>query len=118
MTEGYLSGAALEFLLGDGKLLESFDVRALACTDDRVSLDLEPRAEATYEKLGLVAKPSTGEILETSIVDLFGNRTVIRFEETIVNQAPEASVFRFEAPQGVEVIDYHCWAVIRVCSRW
>ena len=106
VTAGYLSGAALQFLLGDGKILESFEVEALACGDAEVTLDLVPKAESSYERLGLVADRASGDIVETSVVDLFGNRTVIRFSEVQVNQAPEAATFAFEAPEGVEVIDY------------
>ena len=105
VTDGYLSGAALQFLLGDGKILESFDVRAITCGPEQVQLDLIPREEASYERLGLVASPD-GDITETSVVDLFGNRTTIRFSEMTVNQSPGPETFRFEPPEGVEVIDY------------
>ena len=105
VTAGYLTGAALEFLLGDGRILESFDVLATACEGDLVHLDLTPREEASYERLGLVATP-TGDITETSVTDLFGNRTTIRFEDVEVNQAPPAKRFEFTPPEGVEVIDY------------
>ena len=106
VTAGYLSGAALQFLLGDGNILEEFEVAAISCSGDRVSLDLTPRVDASYERLGLVANQKTGDIEETLVVDLFGNRTEIRFEAVEVNQGPEASVFQFEVPEGVELIDY------------
>ena len=106
VTAGYLSGAALQFLLGDGQLLESFDVSASRCAADRVDLTLLPREDATYERLGLVADPKTGDILATSVVDLFGNETVIRFQQVVVNQAPPAETFAFVPPEGVEIIDY------------
>lgn len=105
VTAGYLTGAALEFLLGDGRILESFDVLATACEGDLVHLDLTPREEASYERLGLVATP-TGDITETSVTDLFGNRTTIRFEDVEVNQKPPARLFQFSPPEGVEIIDY------------
>ncbi len=106
VTAGYLSGAALQFLLGDGDLLEEFDVTAIACTEGKVSLDLLPKKDASYERLGLVVARVTGDIEATSVVDLFGNRTEIRFEGVEVNQSPDASVFEFQVPQGVELIDY------------
>ena len=105
VTAGYLTGAALQFLLGDGQILESFDVLATACEGEVVHLDLMPREESSYERLGLVAT-AEGDITETSITDLFGNRTTIRFEDIVVNRAPAAEVFEFEPPEGVEVIDY------------
>jgi len=106
VTAGYLSGAALQFLLGDGKILDEFEVRATACTADRVTLDLVPKSDASYERLGLVANASSGHIEATSIVDLFGNRTEIRFDQVEVNREPAAEVFEFEVPDGVEFIDY------------
>ena len=106
VTAGFLSGAALQFLLGDGKILESFDVEAASCAGDRVSLDLIPKADATYEKLGLVADRESGEILATSVLDLFGNLTHIEFSDIQINQAPAAGTFELEIPEGVEVIEY------------
>jgi outer membrane lipoprotein carrier protein len=106
VTAGYLSGAALQFLLGDGNILEEFDVKATACTSEHITLDLLPKLDASYERLGLVARRGTGDIDATSVVDLFGNRTEIRFKGVEVNRSPDASVFQFEVPEGVEVIDY------------
>ena len=106
VTSGFLSGAALQFLLGDGVILQSFDVRALRCEARRVSLDLVPKSAATYERLGLVADPRTGDVLATSVLDLFGNLTRIEFSEIETNLAPGPEAFEFEAPEGVEVIEY------------
>jgi outer membrane lipoprotein carrier protein len=106
VTAGFLSGAALQFLLGDGKILETFEVRAVACEGNRITLDLLPRDEATYERLGLVADVDSGDVVGTSVLDLFGNLTVIGFSEIEINRDPEASTFELEIPDGVEVIDY------------
>jgi outer membrane lipoprotein carrier protein len=106
VTAGYLSGAAFQFLLGDGNLLKEFEVAATSCTAERITMDLTPRGDASYERLGLVADAKTGDIEETLMVDLFGNRTAIRFDAMETNQKPEASVFEFEVPADVELIDY------------
>ena len=100
-----LAGAALQFLLGDGSLLESFRIQSVSCSGSSVSLTLEPLRPASYEQLGLVARAETGEIFETSIVDLFGNRTRIRFADVKTNQPIPSERFRFTVPEGVEVID-------------
>ncbi len=105
VAEGYLAGAALQFLLGDGKLTESFAVGAGRCERGRVGLDLLPRQAASYERLGLVANPETGDIVETEIIDLLGNRTTIRFSDMKTNEDPPAELFVFEVPEGVEVVD-------------
>ena len=105
VMDGYLTGAALEFLLGNGRLVEEFDVVMTSCSSEAISLDLLPRADASFERLGLVFRPESGELLQTSATDLFGNRTVIEFANTLVNQAPSPSIFEFDPPDGVEVID-------------
>jgi outer membrane lipoprotein carrier protein len=106
VTEGFLSGAALQFLLGDGKIVESFDVEAVECDSERVTLDLLPREDASYEKLGLVADRSSGDVVATSVLDLFGNLTRIGFEGIEINLDPKPETFILEVPEGVEVIEY------------
>jgi outer membrane lipoprotein carrier protein len=106
VTEGYLSGAALQFLMGSGRILESFVVTASDCDATRVSLELVPRSDASYERLGLVAERATGSVVETSVTDLFGNLTRIRFERLEENLDPPQDTFVLKIPDGVEVIDY------------
>lgn len=106
VTAGFLSGAAVQFLLGDGQILDSFEVSAAACDDLHVTLDLAPRDESTYERLGLTATRVRAEIVGTSVLDLFGNLTVIRFSEIETNRGPASDTFEFEVPDGVELIDY------------
>lgn len=108
VTEGYLTGAALEFLLGDGKLLDTFDVAAPRCEADAeglVELVLDPKQDASYERLRLWASPQTGDIVRTSLVDLFGNETTMSFSNPIVNQPAASGTFEFEPPAGMRVID-------------
>jgi len=106
VKQGYLTGAALEFLLGEGKLLEEFAVSAESCeAQGEVALDLRPRRPASYERLGLRVSADSGEILATHVVDLFGNVTRIAFSEIRTNQDPPLELFTFEVPEGVEVID-------------
>lgn len=118
VTGGYLTGAALEFLLGDGKLLESFDVASPDCsgvtgkvaseapaTAGRVELELTPKQPSSYEKLGITALVATGEVVATRVVDLFGNETRIAFRSIQRNRDPTPSTFEFVPDEGVEVID-------------
>jgi len=106
VTQGYLSGAALQFLLGDGRLLEAFRVSASGCgRASRVELDLEPREPASYERLGLTVLEATGEVVATWIVDLFGNRTLISFRNIVWNQHPAPELFEFSPGPDVEVIE-------------
>lgn len=105
VTEGYLSGAALAFLLGEGEILREFDVKALECTEGAALLELVPREPATYERLRARVDPGSGELLETTVVDLLGNTTTVALHDLRVNRDPDASLFRFEPPAGVRVMD-------------
>ena len=105
VTEGFLTGAALSFLVGEGSLVDEFVVTVDECADDLVSLVLVPRVEASYERLGLDVVRSTGDVRSTSIVDLFGNVTQIFFEDLQTNRAPPASSFEFVPPDGTRIID-------------
>ena len=105
VTEGALSGAGVQFLLGEGDVLAEFSVTELACGAEEVRLELLPREPAAYEKLRIAVDPASGDMRETEVTDLFGNVTRVRFENLRVNTAPGPDVFRFEAPDGVEVIE-------------
>lgn len=103
--QGYLAGAALQFLLGEGRLRDLFEVEEVACSDEAVELELRPRASASYEKIRATVDHQSGLVSETSVYDLFGNRTILRFRDIVLNESPEAAVFVFEKPEEVELID-------------
>jgi len=103
--EGFLSGAAIQFLLGAGQIRRDFEVSAETCSDAKVELVLVPRRDASYEKLRVRSDPATGELLETTVVDLLGNVTQIAFHGMRTNLGPSDDLFRFRAPAGVRVID-------------
>ena len=105
VTQGYLSGAALAFLFGDGDLLGEFDIAARDCDQPVVRLLLQPRRDASYERLELRAIANSGDVIETLVVDLFGNRTEVTFHDVRINQSPPPDRFRFEPGPEVQVID-------------
>lgn len=108
VDQGYLAGAGLQFLLGVGKLADDFEIRAIECDErgrEGALLELLPRQPASYERLLLRVRFDSGEVEETTVVDLFGNRTRIAFRELKLNQDPAPETFRFDVPPGVEVID-------------
>jgi outer membrane lipoprotein carrier protein len=102
--EGFLSGTAVQFLLGEGKILDAFTVRAEACGTNAVRLYLRPRAETSYESLELLVDPATGDVRESAVVDLFGNRTDVIFESVRPNLRVDPGKFRFEAGPDVRVL--------------
>ena len=105
VTEGYLSGAAIQFLIGEGDMRRDFRVTAVSCAEGAAVLELVPRMDATYEKLRVLADLASGELRRTTIFDLVGNVTEVAFDDVRTNQRPGDAVFRFEPPDGVEVID-------------
>jgi len=102
---GSLSGAGVQFLLGQGDMRRDFEVRAIACSDDTAELELIPKEDATYEKLRILADRHSGELRRTTVFDLVGNVTLVRFRNIRANGRPPDDLFRFEPPEGVEVID-------------
>jgi outer membrane lipoprotein-sorting protein len=103
VDEGFLSGAAFQFLLGEGDILESFDVGAVDCEAPVVRLVLRPRAPSTYQVLEIRTDPATGDVRGTAVEDLFGNRTEVDFQELKTNPELAAGLFAFEPPEGVRV---------------
>lgn len=103
--DGYLSGAAIQFLLGEGEILRDFRVTAESCDESQARLVLIPRRPTSYERLRVRADLASGDLLETEIVDLLGNVTRVAFEGIEANVSPAPELFRFVAPPGVAVIE-------------
>jgi outer membrane lipoprotein carrier protein len=104
VSGGFLSAAAVQFLLGEGRLAETFDVAAQSCAAERAVLGLTPRAEAAYERIEIAVERKTGWIRETTVYDLLGNRTHLAFSELEPNAAAPPERFRFDPPAGVRVL--------------
>jgi len=104
-TQSFLDGAALQFLVGEGRLVESFDLSVRECRLDEVEIELVPREDASYERLGLRVRFTTGEVVSTTLIDLLGNRTEVRFLDARSDRAPANSHFRFDVPADAEVIE-------------
>lgn len=103
--QGFLSGAALQFLLGHGEMARDFKVGALSCTPEEARLGLVPRKAAAYEKLEIRVDAATGEVKETAVFDLVGNVTRVRFEDVRTNTGAGDDLFRFSPPEGVRVVE-------------
>jgi outer membrane lipoprotein carrier protein len=105
LAAGYLSAAGVQFLLGEGKLANDFQITAQHCGEPVVTLVLVPKQEAQYERLELRVDAKSGAVAETTVVDLFGNRTVVAFQNSRENAGVEAASFRFSPPAGVRVVE-------------
>jgi outer membrane lipoprotein-sorting protein len=103
--DGALSGAAVQFLLGEGEILAAFQVDAESCSETEARLRLVPREPAAYETLQIVADPRSGDLRETEVVDLLGNATRVAFHDLRTDTGPAPELLQFQAPEGVEVIE-------------
>jgi chaperone LolA len=104
-AEGFLSGAAIQFLLGEGEILDAFRVSAESCDGERVVLHLEPREPTSYERLALEVDREQGLVHATEVVDLFGNATRVALSNVRINSNPKPALFDFKPPAGVRVIE-------------
>jgi outer membrane lipoprotein carrier protein len=105
ISGGAMSGAAVQFLLGGAEIEQQFRVVPRACSEQQADLTLWPREPATYEKLGIQVDPRNGDLQATEIVDLLGNVTRVAFHEVKTNIGAAPQLFRFEPPEGVELIE-------------
>lgn len=105
VDEGFLSGAAVSFLLGEGDLRRDFEIRLVSCETSRAVLELVPREAASYESLRVTADPRSGLLQHTRITDLLGNVTDVELSQLETNQKPAPETFRFVAPEGVHVVE-------------
>ena len=103
--DGYLSGAAVQFLLGEGDMRRDFAIRALTCSEQRAELELIPRADASYERLLVEVDPAQGELRKTTVFFVLGNVTEVAFSDIRTNLDPAAETFEFDPPEGVRVIE-------------
>jgi outer membrane lipoprotein carrier protein len=115
VSGAFLSGAAIQFLLGEGDLQREFEISSSDCvaeeettstgTSPRVGLELLPRSPSHYEKLLLHVDRTSGRVYETTVLDLFGNRTHVELFDVEIDRHPLAASFTFDPPAGVRVID-------------
>ena len=101
-----VSPTALGFLMGQGVLRDTFTAELIAAPDrPERGVRLRPKSDASFESLELWVDPKTFQLRESVVVDLFGNRTRVRFEGIVENEGVAASAFELEAPAGAEVLD-------------
>jgi outer membrane lipoprotein carrier protein len=103
--EGFLSGVAVQFLLGEGDLRRDFAIALIACDETEVEIELTPRTPASYETLRIAVAPDTGSVMRTRIVDLLGNQTLLELSRLETNVKPDPALFRFVPPEGVSVVE-------------
>ncbi len=106
LAKGTVSPTALSFLLGEGVLRELFTAVAIDA-DERAELGLrlDPRQESSFEFIELWVDRETYQLRESVMVDLFKNRTSVRFDSIEENEGVDDSSFDIRVPEGTEIID-------------
>jgi outer membrane lipoprotein-sorting protein len=106
---GAVSPTALGFLLGEAKLRDTFRVApsepGRESPSGEVAFELLPRNDAGFESLLLRFEAQSYRLLESVLLDLFGNRTRVRFEQVVENGGIEEVAFTIAVPKDTEVID-------------
>lgn len=98
---------SLSFLMGQGDLLEEFDVEL--ADDSSAStpvLELTPKeATSHYRMLRFELDDETFQVSKTIVYDPYGNTNEIDFQNTQVNRNLPDSGFEFEPPEGARLLN-------------
>lgn len=107
MEDIYSSNTPIMFLIGKGKLSETFEVQKVSRTLGRITLTLLPKdAEMNIDKLLLFVNDKNYQITGSSVYDNLGNKTEIQFYSIRVNEEISDEFFNFKVPEGVDIVDF------------
>ena len=97
----------LRFLMGEGDLLEDFDVAfARGSTAEVPRLELTPKVPTShYRMIHFEVDPESFQVMKTTIFDPYGNRNEIDFRNVRVNRNLPESGFEFEPPEGARLLN-------------
>jgi len=96
-------GVAVTLLSGVGSLSADFEAELLTGSEAR--LRLTPREADPDVREVLVDVGPAGEILAIEVMDVQANRSRYEFYDTKTNVGLPESLFSFDIPEGVEVIE-------------
>ena len=99
---GLIEQTPAGILAGKTALLDEFEV-AEEVTGDLSRMVLVPRAGGDFSRIEMVFEAGTLSALQLD--DQFGQRTRIDFSAIAVNEPPDAELFDFAVPDGVDLID-------------
>jgi outer membrane lipoprotein carrier protein len=101
--------AALSFLLGEGKLKESFVLKKLSAQTltfkgGYVLLAIPREPTPAYQKMLLYVDGQTFQVRRVLLIDAQKNKNQFDFADPIVNMPIPATEFSFTAPSGTQII--------------
>ena len=97
-------GAPIAILMGERPVDEVFDIRALDGDGELSWFALRPKGEAGDFREVLLGVDARG-VMEMRFIDQLDQTTQVSFDNRAYNQPVAADRFRFEAPEGVDVVE-------------
>jgi outer membrane lipoprotein carrier protein len=101
----FRSTTPVSFLLGVGKLAQDFRASVLGGDDRTVRLRLEPKIASDLGTLVLAVNRQTGDIQGAEVTDPLGNVTELSFSNFRREVGLDDARFRFEIPEGADVVE-------------
>jgi outer membrane lipoprotein carrier protein len=102
----FRSSTPISFLTGVGRIRDDFEASIDGREEGEVTLALLPRRQGgEVGRLRLTVETANYDIIAAEIFDPLGNITRLRFSDLKRNGGLEDSLFEFEVPDGVDIID-------------
>ena len=102
----FKSDVPVSFLLGMGKLSETFDVQNACNTDSGILVTLSPKkSDDSLDRFYLLVREKDYAPIGVKIIDLGGNETSIVFTNLQLNGKINSAEFEFIPPKGADIID-------------
>ncbi len=99
-----LAGTPAELLAGNGDISEQYEISSLESEDGYEWLLLQPKVDDT-QFLDIRIGFEDGKLITMRLTDSFERTTQLIFDELQENAPINLSLFTFNLPQGVDVID-------------
>ena len=107
MENIYAANTPALFLVGEGKLRDSFKVDQVLKKDKTLTLVLIPSDKGmNIDRLFLFVEHKSYQIIGSTVYDNLGNETEILFSDIQVNLDLSDDLFEFKIPDGVDLIDF------------
>jgi outer membrane lipoprotein carrier protein len=106
LSNAFRSDIPLSFLLGLGNLKKDFNAELKGADENQYVLRLEPKEDlGGFSEVLVGVSRSTSDILWVSVRDAANNVTTIRFSAMRKGIGVQESLFRFQLPEGVDVVE-------------
>jgi outer membrane lipoprotein carrier protein len=106
LSNAFRSDIPLSFLLGLGNLKKDFNVALKGADENQHVLRLEPKGDlGGFSEVNVGVNRSTSDILWVSVRDAASNVTTIRFSGMRKGVGVQESLFRFQVPDGADVVE-------------